>query len=71
MAQRLVEKAARDIPGLSYRVIDLMESPEIGARYGVLSTPAIAINGRLAFSGVPGENALRKKLEEEIKKPGD
>ncbi len=71
MAQRLVEKVAIDFPGLSYRVVDLVESPELGIKYGVFSTPAIAINGRLAFSGVPGENALRKKLENEFKRSGE
>ncbi len=70
MAQRLVEKVGRDFPGLSYRVVDLVESPEIGARYGVLSTPAIAISGKLAFSGIPGEKALRKRLEDKIQKSG-
>ncbi len=71
MAQGLVEKAARDFPGLSYRVVDVLESPEIGVKYGVLSTPAIAVNGKLAFSGIPREKALRKKLEDESKKSGD
>jgi glutaredoxin len=63
LVQRLVENAAQDFPGLSYRIIDLAESPEIGLKYGVLSTPAIVINGKLVFSGVPKEKALRKKLE--------
>ena len=61
LAQRLVEGAAQEFPGLSYRIFDLVESPEIGAKYGVLSTPAIAINGKLAFRGVPEEKALRKE----------
>jgi protein-disulfide isomerase len=48
---------------MSYRTIDVVESPEIGLRYGILSTPAIIINDILAFRGVPKEKALRKKLE--------
>jgi hypothetical protein len=71
LAQRLVEEVGQDFPGLSYRVVDLVESPELGVKYGVLSTPAIAINGKLAFMGVPGEKALREKLEDELKKSGD
>jgi len=63
LVQKFVEQEARDFPGLSYRTIDVAESPEIGVRYGVLSTPAIIINDRLAFRGVPKEKALRKKLE--------
>ncbi len=71
MAQRLVEKVEQDFPGLSYRVVDLVESPEVGVKYGVLSTPAFAINGKLAFSGIPKEKKLRKKLKDEFKRSGD
>ncbi len=71
MALRLVEKAGRNFPGFRCRVIDIIESPEIGMKYGILSTPAIAVNGKLAFSGIPREKALRKKLEDEFKKSGD
>ena len=63
LVQKFVEQGARDFTGLSYRTIDVVESPEIGAQYGVLSIPAIVINDTLAFRGVPKEKALRKKLE--------
>jgi len=63
LVQKFVEQEARDFTGLSYRTIDVVESPEIGARYGVLSIPAIVINDTLAFRGVPKKKALRKKLE--------
>ena len=61
--QKVVEQGQQEFPGLSYRTIDVAESPEIGVRYGILSTPAIIINDTLAFRGVPNEKALRKKLE--------
>ena len=63
LVQKFVEQGARDFTGLSYRTIDVVESPEIGAQYGVLSIPAIVINDTLAFRGVPKKKALRKKLE--------
>ena len=63
MVQKFVEQEAQDFPGLSYRTIDVAESPEIGARYGVLSIPAIIINDKLVFRGVPKEKALREQLE--------
>ncbi len=31
-------------------------------KYGVMATPAIAVNGRLEFTGVPREDALRARL---------
>ena len=55
MVQKLVEQSGRDFPEMSYRTIDVVESPEIGVRYGVLSTPVIIINDILAFRGVPKE----------------
>ena len=63
VVQKFVEQAGQEYPGLSYRSVDVVASPEIGARYGVLSIPAIIINDELAFRGVPKEKALRKKLE--------
>lgn len=63
VVQKIIEQEARKFPGLSYRTVDVAESPEIGTRYGILSTPAIIINDKLVFRGVPKEKALRKKLE--------
>ena len=63
VVQKVVEQAGQEFTGLSYRTVDVAESPEIGTRYGVLSTPAIIINDKLAFRGAPKEKALRKKLE--------
>jgi len=63
IVQKVVEQCRQNIPGMSYRTVDVAESPEIGTRYGILSTPAIIINDKLAFRGVPKEKALIKKLE--------
>jgi len=63
VVRKVVEQAAQEFPELSFRTIDVAESPEIGTRYGILSTPAIVINDTLAFRGVPKETALRRKLE--------
>ncbi len=32
-------------------------------KYGVMATPALVINGRLAFTGVPKEKKLKEWLE--------
>jgi len=63
VVQKFIERAGREYPGLSYRSVDVVASPEIGARYGVLSTPAIIINDELVYRGVPKEKILRKKLQ--------
>ena len=63
LVQKIVKQWGQDFPELSCRTIDVVKSPDIGARYGILSTPAIIINDTLAFRGVPSEKALREQLE--------
>ncbi len=40
----------------------MTERPDVAVKYRVMATPAIAINGKLEFVGVPGEEALRARL---------
>jgi thioredoxin 1 len=42
--------------------LDLLEQPELAAEYGIWSTPALIINGELAFTGTVKESDLREKL---------
>ncbi len=42
--------------------VDITQHPEVAVKYRVMSTPAIAINGRLEFLGVPREDALLDRL---------
>jgi hypothetical protein len=59
---RLVDEAREDFPELQIEEIDVTERPDVAVKYGVMATPAIAINGRLELSGVPREDALRARL---------
>ncbi len=61
--QKVVEQNRQVFQGLRYRTVDVAKSPELGTRFGVLSTPAVIINDKLEFRGVPKEKALIKKLE--------
>ncbi len=38
-------------------------NPAVAVKYRVMATPAIAIDGRLEFTGIPREEALRARLE--------
>lgn len=64
MVAGLIERARRDLPEIRLEEIDITERPEVAVRYRVLATPAIAVNGRLAFTGVPREEALLARLRE-------
>lgn len=57
-----VERAKGRFPDLEIRERDLGEHPELGPRYGVVATPAVVINGRLVFRGIPTEAALLERL---------
>jgi len=57
-----VDEARDEFPDLQVEEIDIVERPEVAVKYAVMATPAIAINGRLEFSGIPREDALRARL---------
>jgi thioredoxin 1 len=63
LALEAIAEVRRAHPEVELREVDLVEHPEIAVRYGVMSTPAIAINGELAWKGVPSASALRERLE--------
>ena len=58
MVEKLLERAREALGELRVEEVDVTARPEVAIRYGVMSTPAIAINGRLAHVGVPTEEAL-------------
>lgn len=62
MVQGLIEKAKDRFPQIQLREVNLGDHPEVALRYGVFSTPALVINGRLEFTGVPKERKLLERL---------
>jgi thioredoxin 1 len=48
--------------------VDITVDTARAAQYGVMSVPAIAINGDLKFIGVPKKEELKNALEEELAK---
>ena len=53
---------------IDWREVNILEELDYTVQLGVLATPAIAIDGKLVFTGLPSEKkllqALRKHLEE-------
>ncbi len=62
MVAKLIEDTKAEIPDLHLEEVDITEHPEIAVKYRVMATPAIAINGRLVFTGVPREADLRRAI---------
>jgi len=62
MVFSVVDKAKARFHELEVQEWNLVEHPELGPRYGVMATPAIVVNGRLEFRGVPKEQAFFERL---------
>lgn len=62
MVTAMIEHARAEAPDVRLMEVDITEHPEVAVRYRVLTTPAIAINGKLEFLGVPREEALLARL---------
>jgi len=48
---------------IEWREVNILEELDYAVQLGVLSTPAIAIDGKLVFTGLPSEKKLRQALE--------
>ena len=62
MVATLIEKTKVEVPDMQVEEIDVAANPAVAVKYRVMSTPAIAINGKLEFTGVPREEALLARL---------
>lgn len=62
MVASIIEKAKTEIPEIHWVEVDITQQPEVAVKYRIMATPAIAINGKLEFLGVPKEEALRNRL---------
>jgi hypothetical protein len=58
-----MEKAKSEMPDVEVEEIDVAANPAVAVKYRVMATPAIAINGRLEFTGIPREEALLARLQ--------
>ncbi len=60
--RKLVEELGNS--QIQWREVDILDEMDYAVSLGVLSTPAIAIDGVLIFTGLPSSTKLRKKLLE-------
>ena len=51
---------------LTVEEVDITVDTTRATQYGIMSVPAIAINGILKFMGVPSKSDLKKAILEEI-----
>jgi thioredoxin 1 len=54
---------------IQWREINVVEDIDYAVQLGVLATPAIAINGKLEFTSLPGGNKLSAILQDYLNDP--
>lgn len=64
-AKDVLKKVAEEVGGgrIEWREVNVLDEMDYAVRLGVLSTPAIAVNGELLFTSLPSERKLRQTLE--------
>jgi thioredoxin 1 len=51
---------------ITWRDVNILEEMDYAVELGVMSSPAIAIDGRLAFSSLPSPDKLRAELSKRL-----
>jgi thioredoxin len=69
-AKAALRKVVEEIGGgrIAWREVNVVDELDYAVKLGVLSTPAIVVNGRLVFAALPSAKKLRAALENEIRK---
>lgn len=65
MLRKMVAVLGKD--RIVWREINILDELDYSVKMGVLSTPAIAIDSELVFSGLPSSKKLRVYLESKLK----
>jgi thioredoxin 1 len=64
MLRAIVEEMGQD--RVSWRDVNILEEMDYAVELGVMSSPAIAIDGTLVFSSLPGAGKLRNELSKRL-----
>lgn len=66
-AKKMVKEVSSELEGdITVEEVDITVDPTRAAQYGIMSVPAVAINGILKFIDVPNREELRKAIIEEL-----
>ncbi len=67
-AKELLRKMAMELgeERIAWREVNILKELDYSVKMGVLSTPAIAVDDELVFSGLPSQKKLRAYLEKKL-----
>ncbi len=71
-AKHVLHTLANELGGdrVQWREVNILEELDHAVALGILSTPAIAIDGKLIFTGLPSTRKLRAELESRLQADG-
>jgi len=62
-AREALREAAQSTPRVEWKEIDIATNPNRAVDVGIVSTPALAIDGELIFKSMPTASDLRKAIQ--------
>ena len=69
VVKEMLKDLSEELSGeITIEEVDITVDTMRAAQYGIMSVPAIAINGILKFVGVPKKEELKKALMEELER---
>ena len=70
-AKEVLRQIAQEMGGgIEWREVSVLDEMDYAVRLGVMSTPAIAVNGKLLFTALPTAAKLRHALEQALRAGG-
>jgi len=65
--KKMLSELTKELEGdITVEEVDITAEPTRASQYGVMSVPAVAINGILKFVGVPKREELKKAITDEL-----
>lgn len=68
-AKDVLKKVVKEMGGgrVKWREVNVLDEMDYAVQLGVLTTPAIAVNGELLFTSLPSEKTLRLVLGQRLR----
>jgi len=65
--KKMLKELSDELVGdITIEEVDITVDPMRATQYGIMSVPAVAVNGILKFVGVPSREDLKKAIVEEL-----
>ena len=62
-AKEVISSYIQNMKGIDLKEMNIAENPELAVKHRIMSTPALIINGKLAFTDAPNEDELKEYLK--------